>query len=286
MSMKLMVAAMNTKVGSPLKKLVLIKLADNANDAGEAWPSYQHIADQCEIDRSTVKRHIKSLEDDGLLKIEARKGPKGNSSNLYTLMIGGGTVNPHGGTVNPPDGGTVNPRTYHPSEPVNEPNDLFDGGGKGKRKVHPDFDDWYQHYPKKVARGQAERAFNRAIKLVDLETLIKATKAYAAKFEGKDRQYIKNPSTWLTGKCWLDDDVPPKNPKNRPESARLLPWEYVAGDGLIWQDTGGTRTKVQIRVNDVACALNANRDLVKLFGDDFVMTWDDYQKWRENEQRN
>ena len=76
MSMELMVRAMKTKVGNPLRKLVLIKLADNASDQGECWPSYQHVADQCEIDRSTVRKHIKQLEAQGLLRIENRCRPK------------------------------------------------------------------------------------------------------------------------------------------------------------------------------------------------------------------
>lgn len=87
MSMELMVKAMKVKVGNPLRKLVLIKMADNANDMGECWPSYQHIADQCEIDRSTVRKHIKHLESQRLLSIESREGPKGNSSNLYRLSL-------------------------------------------------------------------------------------------------------------------------------------------------------------------------------------------------------
>ena len=38
MSMELMVKAMKTKVGNPLRKLVLIKLADNANRIGDTTP--------------------------------------------------------------------------------------------------------------------------------------------------------------------------------------------------------------------------------------------------------
>ncbi|NRD72681.1 helix-turn-helix domain-containing protein [Shewanella sp. VB17] len=87
MSMELMVKAMKVKVGNPLRKLVLIKLADNASDSGECWPSYQHIADQCEIAKSTVRKHIKELADSGLLMVTNRKGPKGNSSNMYTLTL-------------------------------------------------------------------------------------------------------------------------------------------------------------------------------------------------------
>lgn len=121
MSMLLMVKAMNIKVGNPLRKLVLIKLADNANDKGECWPSYQHIADQCEISRSTVRKHIKDLSDSGLLKIQHRAGVKGNSSNLYHLTLQG---MPSDDTGMPSDDTTPMPsddtRTSHSFEPVNE----------------------------------------------------------------------------------------------------------------------------------------------------------------------
>jgi DNA-binding transcriptional ArsR family regulator len=88
--MSLMAKAMGVKVGNSLRKLVLIKLADNANDKGECWPSYQHIADQCECSKSAVRNHIDALEDMGLLKRENRVGVnngKGNTSNVYYLNL-------------------------------------------------------------------------------------------------------------------------------------------------------------------------------------------------------
>ncbi|XUK74979.1 hypothetical protein ABMA09_18785 [Erwinia rhapontici] len=87
MSMELMVKAFKMTVGNPLRKLVLIKLADNANDKGECWPSYQHIADQCEVGRSTVKGHIRALEDMGLLRREFRKNGDLNQSNVFHLSL-------------------------------------------------------------------------------------------------------------------------------------------------------------------------------------------------------
>ncbi|WP_434606821.1 helix-turn-helix domain-containing protein [Pseudomonas sp. Z1-24] len=137
MSMGLMVAAMKIRVGNPLRKLVLIKLADNASDLGECWPSYQHIADQCEISKRSVMNHIAALCACGLLRKEVRKGgPKGNSSNVYYLTIGGEPPAPgvvqeiHQGSAAdaPPSesaapGGSAGaaPRTSHSFEPVNEP---------------------------------------------------------------------------------------------------------------------------------------------------------------------
>ncbi|EBQ4078062.1 winged helix-turn-helix transcriptional regulator [Salmonella enterica] len=116
MSMNLMAKAMSIKVGNPLRKLVLIKLADNANDEGECWPSYQHIADQCEVSRSTVKSHIRALEDMGLLKREFRRKGELNQSNVFYLTLDNAQQIP------PESGGVgADPRTYHSFEPVKEP---------------------------------------------------------------------------------------------------------------------------------------------------------------------
>jgi DNA-binding transcriptional ArsR family regulator len=139
MSMGLMVAAMKLRVGNPLRKLVLIKLADNASDVGECWPSYQHIADQCEISKRSVMNHITALCNAGLLRKEIRKGgPKGNSSNVYFLTLDGGSAPPAPGVVqqihqgnaagsppseSPAPGGSAAaaPRISNSLEPVIEP---------------------------------------------------------------------------------------------------------------------------------------------------------------------
>ncbi|MBC8947176.1 MULTISPECIES: helix-turn-helix domain-containing protein [Xenorhabdus] len=141
MSMSLMVQAMSIRVGNPLRKLVLIKLADNANDKGECWPSYQHIADHCECSKSAVRNHIAALIKLGLLSKENRLGNhngKGNASNVYTLHLSAAPVSLNNippvpaagspvssaGTPVPPDGRPPMPsdgtRTSHSFEPANE----------------------------------------------------------------------------------------------------------------------------------------------------------------------
>ncbi|EHN6185862.1 helix-turn-helix domain-containing protein [Salmonella enterica] len=138
MSMNLMAKAMSIKVGNPLRKLVLIKLADNSNDEGECWPSYQHIADQCEVSRSTVKIHIRALEDMGLLKREFRRKGELNQSNVFYLTLdnaqqippesggagadrGGAGADRGGAGADLGGGAGADPRTYHSFEPVKEP---------------------------------------------------------------------------------------------------------------------------------------------------------------------
>lgn len=122
MSMTLMVKAMETKVGNPLRKLVLIKLADNANDKGECWPSHQHIADQCEISKRSVINHIKALEAMGLVRVEHRIVNNEKRSNLYHLNLTGGSAKdspPSAKDSLPSSAGDAH-RTSHSFESVNE----------------------------------------------------------------------------------------------------------------------------------------------------------------------
>jgi hypothetical protein len=141
MSMQLMACAMSLKVGNPLRKLVLLKLADNANDKGECFPSYQHIADQCEISRRAVMGHIRELEKAGYLKIKRRKNGKENQSNVFylTLKKGGEPAALGGSELSAPPsernappsepaalggGESGSPITSHSFEPVIEPTPL------------------------------------------------------------------------------------------------------------------------------------------------------------------
>ncbi|ECU4691776.1 helix-turn-helix domain-containing protein [Salmonella enterica subsp. enterica serovar Muenchen] len=166
MSMMLMVKAMQIKVGNPLRKLVLLKLADNASDQGECWPSYQYIADQCEISKRSVMNHIDELCKSGLLKKVFRKGPKGNATNVYILTIPGAGDSP--GVVQEIHQGSAGaaPRISHSFEPVNEPlntqaakaacaigvNDHHIAGryafeGNVIRLNHKDYRSWMNLYP-------------------------------------------------------------------------------------------------------------------------------------------
>ncbi|EBJ5110834.1 helix-turn-helix domain-containing protein [Salmonella enterica] len=181
MSMMLMVKAMQIKVGNPLRKLVLLKLADNASDQGECWPSYQYIADQCEISKRSVMNHIEELCKSGLLKKVFRKGPKGNATNVYILTIPGAGDSPgvvqeiHQGSAgdslpgagdSPGGSAGAAPRISHSFEPVNEPlntqaakaacaigvNDHHIAGryafeGNVIRLNHKDYRSWMNLYP-------------------------------------------------------------------------------------------------------------------------------------------
>ncbi|EIU1681411.1 helix-turn-helix domain-containing protein [Pseudomonas aeruginosa] len=72
----------------PVPKLVLMALADNADDHGYCWPKMKTIAAKCSTSERTVQRTIKTLLAAGLLKKDARFDASGRQvSNGYTLAL-------------------------------------------------------------------------------------------------------------------------------------------------------------------------------------------------------
>ncbi len=88
MSQQLILSYMAVKTGSPISKLILLKLADNADSHGVCFPSCEYLAQYCEISLRTVKSHLYTLEKGGFIKRIQRFDKKGRQrSNLYQLRI-------------------------------------------------------------------------------------------------------------------------------------------------------------------------------------------------------
>ncbi|ENC1781132.1 helix-turn-helix domain-containing protein [Escherichia coli] len=230
MSMNLMAKAMNIKVGNPLRKLVLIKLADNANDNGECWPSYQHVADQCEVSRSTVKSHIRALEEMGLLKRECRRKGELNQSNVFYLTLDNAQQIP------PESGGAgAAPRTYHSFEPVNEPkNIMFEHVRTECEKTpdrHEETDKAFEEIfwcagMRKAGKKNAASAFR-----TQFREWRKTTRGTASEFatmlaediacrNGKQFGFDRLlPSSYLKGQRWNDEKPETIQPQSKPSSA-------------------------------------------------------------------
>lgn len=235
--MELMVRAMRMKVGNPLRKLVLLKLADNANDQGECWPSYQHIADQCEIGRSTVKSHIRALEEMGMLRREYRRKGDLNQSNLFHLRLDEkqyeqpsksgsdaalgqelpevGQELPDGGSGDARGGGAgADPRISHSLEPViepvNEPKSIgtsakaAEPSRTGKQEYSPEFEDAWQAYPKRAGGNPKPSAWKawsarirEGINTADMLAGIQRYATYITATGKAGSEYVKQAATFL-----------------------------------------------------------------------------------------
>ena len=126
-----------------MTKLVLMALADSADDDGFCWPKLETIAFKACTSKSTVKRAVRDLVQLGLVTVEHRTRQNGSSaSNYYTINIGvqpdeetpdmvGVKMNPSstegeqtasvGGQNEPRGGGQSDPGRGSPVTPLYEP---------------------------------------------------------------------------------------------------------------------------------------------------------------------
>lgn len=116
MSVKIMNEVWDLQV-TLAEKMVLMAIADAADDKGHAWPSFSHLERRCCMSRRSVIRCVNSLVDAGILSKEYRKRGNGSStSNGYfinpdvqhqggdTVSLGGVTECHQGSdTVSPPE---------------------------------------------------------------------------------------------------------------------------------------------------------------------------------------
>lgn len=78
----------------------------------------------------------------------------------------------------------------------------------------PRFDQWWQVWPRKQARREAERAFAKAMAKIDFAQLMQATIAFAQDPHREDR-FTPHGATWLNGERWDDAPLPDRNPNRR-----------------------------------------------------------------------
>jgi hypothetical protein len=124
----------------PTSKLVLMALADIADDHGICWPSHRTLALKCTLSDRTVRRTLGKLHALKLLIVEARTRKNGSSaSNCYRvavdalppgqIVLGGGKASPGGRSSVTREGDTaVLPRTTN--EPSIESPPLRPSGGE------------------------------------------------------------------------------------------------------------------------------------------------------------
>jgi len=94
--------------------------------------------------------------------------------------------------------------TNHLKEPSEEPYN-----SESVKRAATEFDEWYRHYPRKVARGAAEKAYRTARKEVSADVLLAGVLQYAAQRQGKNPEYTPYPATWLNSRRWTDEPPAP-----------------------------------------------------------------------------
>jgi len=225
MSGMALIWAANVKGLKPAAKIVLIQLADFHNkETGQCNPSAQRLADECEMGRATLFRHMLTLEECGLVTRHARgDGDGGRGSNQYELHLDitlgpssrlkgrgsspnrvasqsetGGNVSKKRGKSLKGGAGIVSNRDRNLSiEPVKEPPSHKRETGEAEKILAA--------YPPDRLRGKAaclsqiEEAMKQGVKLEDL---LQAVQAYANDSTGFTRSKVCFSDNWFKSERW------------------------------------------------------------------------------------
>lgn len=122
----------------------------------------------------------------------------------------GGNPQLNGG-VNPPDNGVDKAQRL---EARNQKLELTREGVR-------EFEEWYAKYPRREARGAAERAYRTARKSVDASVLIAGAEKAKQKYAGSDPKFVPLPATWLNQKRWLDEPAAPAGGQRSTRAEQL-----------------------------------------------------------------
>lgn len=88
MSIELMTKVWNDDGTEGAERLVLLSLADQANDKGVCWPGMATIARRANVEKRTALRCVNSLRSKGYLTVQHRRiNEMKNETNIYTVSI-------------------------------------------------------------------------------------------------------------------------------------------------------------------------------------------------------
>ena len=227
MSFEAMAWAVRQEAGGYAAKLILLMLANHANGySGQCNPSHKRMAEECEMSETCVKKHIKALEEKGLLRIQCNFGRDGKQvANSYILSMGKegvakittsrdttgeGAQNDWGGGRDTTGEGAQN--DYKPViEPISEPVKRNNTRQARNGLYETEFEEVWSAYPKRPGNSKptALRAFIARRKAGhSLETILRGVRAYYAYCVAKsiDSGYVKLITTFLgAGEYFLAD---------------------------------------------------------------------------------
>jgi hypothetical protein len=207
MSNKVLTAVFDHSKSKNATRLVLLSLADRANDAGHCWCGINDIASRANLSRAKVFAAINEAEQIGELVRRSRGGQK--FCNAYTVQI-----------QDRPDSGpsrieTETVQSLDCTRPKSGPKPSLTQrnrtcSSKDERARDCDFEKFWSAYPRKVSKASALTAWKRAKDkgtlpaIDDLLCILDCHKASDAWAKDNER-FIPYPESWIKRERWNDE---------------------------------------------------------------------------------
>lgn len=222
MSIEALSMVLNHSQAKGAAKIVLLGIANHLGpDAHEgAWPSQERLASYANITDRAVRKSVKTLVDLGELRVEVADGVSRNQykPNRYWIQVScppdcDGSMwhrrvelsNTQGGTFEQPGRNFLTDRV--------EPQFLLNSKEPSVKTIKNQdrFDEFWNAYPKKVAKPKARQLWLKVTKTHNRQMLIDAAKRYADNPK-RDPDFTLNPTTWLSQERWTDEPPTPVKP--------------------------------------------------------------------------
>lgn len=201
--------AVKQLAGSPGAKIVLLLLADRADERNSCWPSQERLAEESEQSVATVRRRLRDLESLGLIWTERRnvQGRK-RATNRYVLAVSS-SAQSDTQTRSTAQTDVLPLKSEHiyrstvsakpPLEPPVEEPPLFTPVDR--------FDEFWSVYPRKDAKQPAkDKSWPKAVTKVGAPLLIEKARQYAEWLVRENKQaFAMMPTTWLNQERWNDE---------------------------------------------------------------------------------
>lgn len=206
MSFDAMSWAVKQKCKTPTSKLILLLIANYADENNSAYPSKDHLSQMANCDERTIRRSLKSLQDQGLLQVEQRYNADGRqTSNRYFLALDKVSIS---------------------APAVKGEGDIFAGVGVTKmppntirniqkNKYCSDFIEWWDTYPRRDgSKAKAYDLWVKAVKEISVSDLLVKTKMFRDSRKGEDQKFTPHATTWLNQKRYETVTAPQVKAKN------------------------------------------------------------------------
>lgn len=198
-------------IGSPTKKAILMYMADKASDDGSGiWVSKGNMAADLEMSSRAVRVHIKDMLAMGILKVSGQKECRNGYTIDYQINLQIvsqlPSTRPPLNDVHPYHGMTFSPtpelNSGKPSkEPSNEPIILV----RSIDVVIEQFKEFWDKYPRKTAKAQAQKVFARALTKIDFQLMMEKLDIFIEAHKDTKKEFIPHASTWLNQERWNDE---------------------------------------------------------------------------------
>jgi hypothetical protein len=212
---------------------ILARYADN--ETMEAFPSRETLAARGRCHVKSVDRAMQELIDIGAVVKSHRKAGNGFQSNVYTLRRVGTTQSPPRDTTVPRVGTPVSPpRDTH--VPLTRTTELEPEELDNQQSVKQAFEEFWAIYPKHLQKGEARKAFWKAVqRLGDISPIMEGVSRFATDPNLPPKQFIPYPATWLNRDAW-EDEALPERVDTVTNLARMAKSPHVGGPREWVQD--------------------------------------------------